>query len=196
MGRVEQEFETDENGNKVLQWRKPILDENEEYVFDEAGKIQFETTSEDTGDPALKWVGTPYEGLMYSVLATLRDVTKLDFKNIKEHEDRNRRFMFAITDAILIFILLGIAKAMWDAIIAENGTEGLSGSAIKFGATVNKKVLNEYNVWQSTLGAINTEPVFLSWGKKLGGDIWSMINGDKDIIDVMSRNVGAAEIFK
>mgnify|MGYP003434340568 FL=1 len=88
------------------------MDENEEYVFDEAGKIQFETTSEDTGDPALKWVGTPYEGLMYSVLATLRDVTKLDFKNIKEHEDRNRRFMFAITDAILIFILLGIAKAM------------------------------------------------------------------------------------
>ena len=196
MGRVEQEFETDENGNKVLQWRKPILDENEEYVFDEAGKIQFETTSEDTGDPALKWVGTPYEGLMYSVLGTLRDVAKLDFKHIKGNEDRNRRFMFAITDAILIFILLGIAKAMWDAIVEENGTEGLSGNAIQFGATVNKKVLNEYNVWQSTLGAINTEPVFLSWGKKLGGDIGSMINGDKDIIDVMSRNVGAAEIFK
>lgn len=146
MGRVEQEFVLDKDKNKILQWRKPVLDENGEYVFDEAGKIQFETTSEDTGDPALKWIGTPYEGLMYSVLGTLKDVAKLDFKHIKGNEERNRRCMFALTDAILIFMLMGIAKAMWDGIVEENGTEGLSGSAIQFGSTVNKKVLNEYNV--------------------------------------------------
>ena len=96
MGHVEQEFVEDKDGNKILQWRKPILDENGDYVFDDAGKIKFELTSEDTGDPALKWTGTPYEGLMYSVIGTIKDVVTLDFKSIKNNEDRNRRFMFEI----------------------------------------------------------------------------------------------------
>jgi hypothetical protein len=63
-------------------------------------------------------------------------------------------------------------------------------------ARINNKVLNEYNIWQSTLGAVNTEPVFLSWGKKAGGDIWDAVTGDKEIMDVMTRNIGAAEVFK
>lgn len=196
MGHVEQEFVEDKDGNKILQWRKPILDENGDYIFDDAGKIKFELTSEDTGDPALKWTGTPYEGLMYSVIGTIKDVVTLDFKSIKNNEDRNRRFMFAITDAILIFVLLGLIKKMLDAIIDENGTEGLSGSVLNFNSAVNKKVLSEYNIYQSTLGAISTEPVFLSWGKKLSNDTWDLINGDKEAIDVLTRNVGAAEIFK
>lgn len=99
---------------------------------------------------------------MYSVIGTIKDVLTLDFKSIKNNEDRNRRFMFAITDAILIFVLLGLIKKMLDAIIDESGTEGLSGNVLNFNSAVNKKVLREYNIYQSTLGAISTEPVFLS----------------------------------
>jgi hypothetical protein len=63
-------------------------------------------------------------------------------------------------------------------------------------AMVNNKVLNEYNVWHSTLGAVSSEPVFLSWGKKMGGDMWDAVTGDKEVMDVMTRNIGAAEVFK
>ena len=37
-------------------------------------------------------------------------------------------------------------KALLDGIIADNGTEGLSGTLLNGAAAINKKVLNEYNV--------------------------------------------------
>ena len=188
MGKIEQEFVIDESGNKKLQWRKTIIDDE--------GNINIEITDEDTGDPSLRWIGTPYEGLMYSILGTLKDVATLDFKNIKNSEERNRRVMFALTDAILIFILLSIAKAFYTAYISDNGTEGISGTLIGMSAAVNNKVLNEYNIYKSTLGAVNTEPVFLSWSKKLAGDTYDTLSGDKELMDLLKRNVGAAEVFK
>lgn len=72
------------------------------------------------------------------------------------------RVKFAMVDGLMVFLLLGLLKAMLDAIIAEQGTEGVSGELLQFSATVNKKVLTEYNVFNSTLGAVNSEPVFLS----------------------------------
>jgi hypothetical protein len=40
--------------------------------------IDFEETNENTGDPALEWVGTPQEGLFQSMLKTAKDVVKMD----------------------------------------------------------------------------------------------------------------------
>lgn len=188
MGKVVQDFVVDKDGNKKLQYFKTI--ENED------GSFRTEVTDEDTGDPVLKWEGAPYEGLWYALAGTIKDVATLNFKHIKNNEERNRRVMFALADAGLMFLLLAIVKALLDGIIEENGTEGLSGSALNMAAAINTKVLNEYNIYQSTLGAVNAEPVFLSWGKKISGDTWDAITGDKDVMDVMTRNVGAAEVFK
>lgn len=187
MGRMEQDFVM-EDGVKKLQWFKTEIDEN--------GVPKPVVTDENTGDPVLKWVGTPYEGLMYSVLGTIKDLATLDFKHIKDSEERNRRVAFALSDAVLMFLLLGLAKIFFDAYIAENGSEGVSGTLVGMTAAVNKKVLNEFNLWQSTGGAISTEPVFVSWGKKMGGDVWDALNGDKEMMDLLKRNVGAAEVFK
>lgn len=196
MGRFEQETIEDENGNKVLQWRKPILDDNGDYTYNEDGKMMIEIVSENTGDPALKWTGTPYEGLAYSVFYTLQDLARLDFKAIGNNVERRNRVMFALSDAALMFIMFGIVKAILDAIIADEGTDGLSGEALKFAATANKKIYNEYNVFNSTLGAIRAEPAFLSWGKRMGTDISGVISGDKTVSQWLGRDVGALEFMR
>ena len=86
----------------------------------------------------------------------------MDFKSIRNNTERRNRVMFALSDAAMMFIMLGVIKALLDGIIAENGTDGIDGELLKFGAALDKKVLNEYNLYQSTLGAINTEPAFVS----------------------------------
>jgi hypothetical protein len=91
-------------------------------------------------------VGTPYEGLYYSVIGTLRDIVKLDFKKVKGNEERNRRCLFALADAGLIFMMLAMMKVLLDGIISENGTDGISGYALNMSARINNKVLNEYNI--------------------------------------------------
>jgi hypothetical protein len=43
-------------------------------------------------------------------------------------------------------MMLAMMKALLDGIISEEGTEGISGTALGMTAMVNNKVLNEYNV--------------------------------------------------
>ena len=138
---------------------------------------------------------------MYSVLGTIKDVVTLNFDDIKHNNDRtygdrNRRALFALSDAFLIFLLFGLVKMLINAFIAENGTEGLTGTTLKMASSVNGKILNEYNLFNSTFGSISSEPVFLSWGKKLAQDSWDTISGDKELMDLMKRNFGFAEVLK
>ena len=188
MGKIVHDFIIDDKGNKKLQYFKTLETED--------GQIKTEITDEDTGDPVLKWEGAPYEGLYYSIVGTLKDIATLDFKHIKNSEERNRRALFALADAGLIFMLFAIAKALLDAMLVENGKEGLSGTLLGMSSAVTGKVVNEYNIYQSTLAAVSSEPAFLSWGKKTGGDIWDAMKGERDVTSVMTRNFGAAEVFK
>ena len=72
--------------------------------------------------------------------------------------------MFALADGALMFILSGLVAAFLSAILADDETEvdSISGAAIKFSVAAATKVHNETNVYNNTLGAIRTEPVFLS----------------------------------
>ena len=200
MGHIQQATVI-ENGETKLLWKESILDEEGNFVLDENGQIKFEKTTKDTGDPLYEWKGSPYEGLMYSVLGTIKDVVTLNFDDIKHNNDRtygdrNRRALFALSDAFLIFLLFGLVKMLINAFIAENGTEGLTGTTLKMASSVNGKILNEYNLFNSTFGSISSEPVFLSWGKKLAQDSWDTISGDKELMDLMKRNFGFAEVLK
>jgi hypothetical protein len=62
--------------------------------------------------------------------------------------------------------------------------------------TVNNKVLNEYNVWDNTFGAIKTEPLVLSWGQRVGQNIQSAFNGNKTLKEILAYNIGMFEAFK
>ena len=197
MGRYEQAT-IEENGETKLLWLKTVVDDNGEFVFEDGEIKQIETT-ENTGDPVLKWTGTAFEGLAFSVFYTLQDLARGNWKTVfsdKSYEQRRGRVMMALADGVLIFILMALAKMFFDAYVAENGTEGVDGALVKFMAEAQRKVYNESNVFNNTLGAINTEPVFMSWGLRVGGDMLSLFEGNKELMDVVSRNVGAAEFMK
>lgn len=188
LGKVVQDFVEKEDGTKVLLWKKTTVDED--------GTIHEEPTEENTGDPIYKWVGTAYEGLAYAMLGTARDLATLNFTSLKNNEERSRRALFGVADGILMFLMLGIAGAILDAFIAENGSDGISGRTLSMMNRVNGKMMNEFNLYKSTIGAINSEPAFLSWGQKLGNDALGVFEGDKELSELMLRNFGAAEIFK
>lgn len=138
MGHVIHDFITDKEGNKIYQYFKTI--QNEDGTFEEI------IVSEDTGDPVLKFTRAPYEGLYYAVVGTLKDVFTMKFSKIKNAEQRNRKVLLAFTDLALIFLLLKYTFAILEAWIIDNGTDGLEGTTVSMMASVNKKVLNEYNV--------------------------------------------------
>ena len=198
MGKFEQEFTLDKDGNKILMWRKPRLDESGEYMYDESGQMIIDIVEENTGDPSLKWTGTAYEGLAYSLFYTMQDLVRLDFKSIKNNVERKNRVMFALADGALMFILSGLVAAMLNAILADEGTEidAISGANLKFAASAAKKIHNETNVFNNTLGAIKTEPVFLAWGKRAGGDMLDVLQGDSTITEFLGYNVGATEFLR
>lgn len=184
-----------ENGKEVLLWKKP------RYSEDDPTKIEgFDHVVENTGDPLMEWEGSPQEGFVYSILFTLQDVFKGlksgDFSDVKGDEARLRRVAFAMHDALLMLLLMGLLKAMFDGLIEENGTEGLSGELLQFGQTATTKVLRETNIFQNTFGAVNLEPISLSYVQRLSKDIEGFLMGNKAITDLLGSNVGMLEFWK
>lgn len=129
-------------------------------------------------------------------MGTLKDILTFNFKSIKDKEARNRRALFALADGVLMFIMFSIIKALFDAILAEDGDEGFTGYTLNAMSGITGKIINEYNIYESTLGNIDSEPKFLSWGKKFANDAKDVLTGDKEVMDLMTRNIGAAEVFK
>ena len=175
-----------ENGKEVLLW----------YDREDPSK----EVNENTGNPVMVWEGSVQEGLMFSVLGVIRDTTiglrKGDFSDVLNDKDRLRRVQFAFHDAVLMFLLMSLVKFMIDALIEENGTDGLSGELLQFSSAVSTKVLRETNVFNNTFGAVNLEPVSLSYMLRLGRDMGSVMYGNKGIQQLLGSNVGATEFLK
>lgn len=153
-------------------------------------------TFKNTGDPLLSWQGTPQEGLFVSVMYTAQDIIKGNWTKVKDNELRRNRTLFALSDAALIALILWIMKALYSNLKKENGRDSLSGEAIHFMDTVNNKVLNEYDVWGNTFGAIKTEPLFLSYFTRVLEGTHDAVTGDRSLRQVLGQNVGALEWMK
>ena len=184
-----------ENGKEVLLWKKP------KYSEENPDKIEwFDHVTENTGDPLMEWEGSPQEGFIYSILFTLQDVykgaTSGDFTDLKSNDARLRRVGYAMHDALLMFILMGLLKALLDGLIEENGTEGISGELLQFGEVASTKVLRETNIFQNTLGALSLEPLSLSYVKRLAKDMEGVMVGNKSVTDLFGSNVGMLEFWK
>ena len=54
---------------------------------------------------------------MYSVLYTLQDIFRGDFKNAFSNEDRLSKVYFALADTLLMMLVFGMIKALFDAFI-------------------------------------------------------------------------------
>jgi hypothetical protein len=51
-------------------------------------------------------------------------------------------------------------------------------------------------LWDNTFGAIQTEPVFLAWGKRTANNVLGIVKGDKTLSRALGQSVGAFEILK
>lgn len=196
IGRYEHATRRDTEGNQILgPDGKPIY-LYVDYIEEPDGTIVRKEVEYETDEKLITWNGTPQEGLFYSVAYTIQDIVRGNWDEVKNNKLRRNRTLFALGDAVFVFILLGIIKAIFENLKQENGRDSLSGEALHFMDTVNNKVLNEYNVWDNTFGAINTEPLFLSWGQRVGQNIQSAFNGNKTLKEILAYNIGMFEAFK
>ena len=104
------------------------------------------------------------------------------------------RVYFALADAAMMMVFFGIIVAMLKAWITENGTDGLSGNTMQFLYEANRRVLNEQNVYGSTIGAVSSVPAFLSFGRQVAGDVRDVMTGNAGIMNSLKQNVKAFEL--
>ena len=111
MGRFTQKITKDKEGNPIKWYRKPIYNHE-----DDSEIIGFDEVTENTGDPVIVWEGNPQEGLMYSILYTIQDIFKGNFNEAFSNTDRLNRVYFALADTLLMMLIFGTIKALFDAI--------------------------------------------------------------------------------
>lgn len=111
------------------------------------------------------------------------------------NEQRMARVYFALGDTLLMMIIFGIIVQILKGWIAENGTDGLDGKTVQFLYDVERRVLSEHNLYQNTIGAVSTEPAFLSQGMNLAVGIKDIFTKNETIQRAFSMNIHAIKDF-
>ena len=194
IGNMVHLYDVDENGNKKFLYYK--------YTESEDGTPKEELTYENTGDAVQGWQGTPQEGLFLASMETVKSVfnaikTK-DYSELKtdDFKLRKHRFYYAIGDAVFMSIILWVISMIWRGLKEDNPRGTYSGELVAFADAVTNKMANEANLYQSTIGAINTEPMALSYISGLATGLKDAVTGDANFIKYLSRYFGALEPFK
>ena len=78
----------------------------------------------------------------------------------------------------------------------EQGRGTVSGELINFMGVVNEKVFREYNVWENTFKALNTEPLWVDWTRRSFKGLQDFVTGDKTLAQAATLSVGALEFLK
>lgn len=102
-GDFRQKTGIDENGEERLLWYKDTFDDDGNYL----GK---EETFENTGTKAQAFITDPWEGVMYSLGLTIRDIVKGNYKETPLQ--RKRRAMIALNDLFMALIVNSIIFAL------------------------------------------------------------------------------------
>ena len=144
----------------------------------------------------MAWNGTPQEGIFYSVFYTINDLVRLNWDDLKKNKWRVNRTLYAIGDSVLIYMILSIMRAIYDSMkdSTERGT--FSGETVAFMDAVNTKVLNEYNLWNNTFGALSSEPAWLSWSLGAMQNVGDVIQGDKTLGKAAAQSIGMFEMLR
>jgi hypothetical protein len=190
IGRYVQKSVIDESGNKVLKWRKPVYDQYNKDII-----VDYEETTDDTGDPWIEWEGTPQEGLFMSVLLTIKDLSTFNWTNIKNNELRNRRALYGLAEGMLMWLFFSLLSKLIKGWIADNGTEGLTGETMEFFYEVDNKILNESKVFDNTFGALRSQPAFWTYSTRAVGDLYDFLKGDRTTQQLISKNIRAFEFW-
>jgi len=105
------------------------------------------------------------------------------------------RVYYAFLDGILMVAFFKLILAIIAGIREEFGDDSVGDEILKFSQEVSKKVANEHNLYQNTIGAIKTEPAFFSYSTRLASDINDLLMGDKTIQKALSSNVRMFEMI-
>ena len=197
IGQAKQATQTDDKGVKHKLWYKTVVDEK--------GIEQLEWTTENTGDPVFEFTGTPQEGTFIAAMGILQDTVRMDWSKIKNDSLRNRRAVFGLVDAGLLFLVLGMMRELWKWLFGlddRGKVDASKNAAVQAGVlgevmyTVNNKVFREYNVWENTFGAISTEPLWLNWTQRTFKDLRDTLTGQKDLTQLAAKSIGALEMMR
>ena len=75
--------------------------------------------------------------MVYAIGYTLQDIFRGDFKGAFGDKERLNRVYFAMADTLMMLLIFGLIKALFDAFIAENGTDGIDGVTPHIGLNGN-----------------------------------------------------------
>lgn len=182
-----QKYTIQDDGTKVMLWRKEEFDENGLPTISEIPESELKV--DDIRVPAMGWIGAPSEGIMYSLAYTMHDIIngKLD----KTATWRVNQAKLALNDLLMSFIFLWLGsilfldkKAFKEMTLAEQNV-----------MKVGFKSINELNIFVSLFGQVQATPAFL---KILGGvkdDVLTFLSGDLEISKLIKNNIRMLELL-
>lgn len=198
-GYMGQKFTIDEDGNKILYYQKMTTDENGKPIVDEQGNYEMqEVTKDQLGPkdpiiPANAWIGSPSEGLMYSLGLTIRALATGNLKNTDPQRLANAKI--ALHDLLIAMIMMWLGH-----ILMSNGEDGTKPMkemsqyeqlAIKIGM----KSFGEFDPFGGVFGALSWQPAFASVMTNTMTDFKSVLAGKSDLVTFLRSNWNMMEIL-
>ena len=173
----------EEDGKKHMLWKK----KNEKGV--EVPVREEELTSEDARIPAKGWNGEIFEGLMYSLALTARDVAKGNLE--KTDKLRVQRAKLALNDlaAALAMLLVG-----WIFLSDKKAIKEM-GYAEKTMLLVGMKSMSDLNMIASVFGSLQATPAFIEIAGSTWGDFKQVMTGDLEVMKMLRQNIRMLELL-
>lgn len=184
-GQYEQKYILDENGEKKLLWRKELKDED-------GNLIGMEDTFENTGIKSTHFMGSTYEGLMYSLGLTIRDIAKGNFD--KTPKERKRRAMLAMHDLFMMLLAMIIVRTLLED-FPDTEKMTYSDQAKQVTTKAAYKALNEFNPFDSVFNAFKWEPAFAGMLGNMYDGVTGVFTGDTDLDKFFRRNFKMLEVI-
>lgn len=186
-GHMGQKRQITAEGKTELLWRKEIIDKDGNIEIHEVPEQ--ELTSEDLRVPAMAWVGSPSEGLLYSLSHVSHDILKGNLKT--EDPIRIRRAKLALHDMILSLLFLWIAHSLYPSSKDFREMTTAERNLVKIGF----KSMSELDLFTSLFGSLSATPHFVSILGNVTEDLRSFINGDMPISKLLKDNIRMLELL-
>lgn len=186
-GYMGQKYQLDENNNKIMLWKKEEFLEDGSIIVYEVPESELDIN--DIRKPATGWVGSPSEGILYSLSYTIREVLTGNLD--KATPWRVKQAKIALHDLLLSFLLMWLGIIMiGDKKEYKEKTE-MERTIMKLGL----KTASELNFITTLLFSVKATPAFIDILGNLYADISKFLSGDLEIAKLIRRNIRMLELF-
>lgn len=180
-GDFRQKTGIDENGDEQLLWYKDTFDDDGNYL----GK---EETFENTGTKAQGFITDPWEGVLYSLGLTIRDILKGKYNETPIQ--RKRRAMIALNDLFMAMIVNSIIFALLQDFEENEETS----DAIKLTGKAFYKASSEFNPFV-LFTSVRWEPAFIGFAGNMLDIFTGMFDGNTNTEKMIRKTFKATELL-